>query len=64
MPKMQIANSFFLEFELDLTQPHITGLSGEGCPNFTTPHRPLSLGNVGLNPPLHTQHIEGVRGCN
>jgi hypothetical protein len=41
MPKMQIANSFFLEFELDLTQPHITGLSGEGCPNFIKLHRPF-----------------------
>jgi len=24
----------------------------------------ISLGNVGLNPPLHTQHNEGVGGCN
>lgn len=24
----------------------------------------MSLGNVVLNPPLHTQHREGVGGCN
>ena len=24
----------------------------------------ISLGNVGLNPPLNTQHNEGVGGCN
>ncbi|MCH84326.1 receptor-like protein kinase, partial [Trifolium medium] len=40
------------------------GSYGEGCPGFISTTWDISRGNVGLNPPLHTQNSEGVGGCN
>jgi len=39
-------------------------MKGEGCPSFKNTTQAISLSNVGLNPPLQTQHNEGVDGCN
>ncbi|PNX91804.1 putative copia-type protein [Trifolium pratense] len=37
---------------------------GEGCPSYINAKQAIPLSIVGLNPPLHTQHNEGVGGCN
>ena len=36
----------------------------EGCINFINITQAIYLGIVGLNTSLHTQHNEGVGGCN
>ncbi|CAJ2648237.1 unnamed protein product [Trifolium pratense] len=62
--RSRIGSDTMSDFILGLTHPHKTGLQGKDCHLLINTTQAISLSNVGLNPPLHTQHNEGVGGCN